>query len=172
MNFGSFPTTQITVTRGSEKWEFEGLISGKQIDAEAGTKVKRGDTLLWPGISEPYVVDDVEYAGAGITIPAHETIKIIAESRWKERSEGRGGVVQHIGTAHNVAGRDVHETTNHITYVQVLQSLEKRVKEDMSIPEKEKTTLLQKIQSVINSPYVSGIATGAMVEAAKMLLTH
>jgi hypothetical protein len=74
------------------------------------------------------------------------------------------------GSVGNVAGRDF--TQNNITSVQLLLVLETAVKQAANIPEQEKPRLLQRIRGLMEEPYISGLATSAIFEALKAVITH
>jgi hypothetical protein len=70
----------------------------------------------------------------------------------------------------NVAGRDFIQ--NNVTSIQLLQVLETAVKHSGNIPEPQRAGLLQRIRSLMEEPYISRLATSAIFEALKALITH
>lgn len=70
----------------------------------------------------------------------------------------------------NVAGRDIIQ--NNITTVQLLNALDRAVRQSRSIPESQKPTLLHQIRSLIENPYIVGLTTSAIFEGLKALITH
>jgi hypothetical protein len=67
----------------------------------------------------------------------------------------------------NVAGRDIIQN---ITSIHVLRALERAVTQSATIPEPQKAGLLQRIRSLVEEPYISGLATSAIYEALKSVL--
>ncbi len=70
----------------------------------------------------------------------------------------------------NVAGRDILQTN--ITSIHILQALHKAVEASPHIPEANKSGLLRKLRVLIEEPYIAGLATSALYEAMKSVLTH
>jgi hypothetical protein len=65
----------------------------------------------------------------------------------------------------NVAGRDIIQ--HNATSVHVLHLLETTVAQSDSIPEPEKTGLLQRICGLIEEPYIAGIASNVIFGGLK-----
>jgi len=70
----------------------------------------------------------------------------------------------------NVAGRDIIQ--NNVTSIQLLHVLEMAVQRSSTIPEPQKAGLLQRIRSMMEEPYISGLATSAIFEGLKSLITQ
>ena len=73
-------------------------------------------------------------------------------------------------TVGSVAGRDFIQ--NNVTSIQLLQVLETALKHSVNIPEPQRAGLLQRIRSLMEEPYISGLATSAIFEALKALITQ
>ena len=70
----------------------------------------------------------------------------------------------------NVAGRDIIQ--NNVTSIQLLHVLETTVERSNTIPELQKAGLLQRLRSLMEEPYISGLATSAIFEGLKAVLTQ
>lgn len=90
-------------------------------------------------------------------------------SRLAENSNDSHVVHQNFhSTVGNVAGRDFIQ--NNVTSIQLLQVLETAVKHSGNIPEPERAGLLQRIRSLMEEPYIAGLATSAIFEVLKALI--
>ena len=70
----------------------------------------------------------------------------------------------------NVAGRDIVQ--NNVTSIQLLHILETAIECSHTIPEPQKPGLLQQLRSLSENPFISGLATSAIVEGLKAALTQ
>ncbi len=89
----------------------------------------------------------------------------------RSNSFSRSQITQHIGTAHTVAGRDIHGGVNTtITVTHIFEALASAVSEAEEIPEEEKPSLLEKIKALATNPFILGIGPPLIVEALKSQL--
>ncbi|MBV9085211.1 MAG: hypothetical protein JOZ62_21250 [Acidobacteriaceae bacterium] len=70
----------------------------------------------------------------------------------------------------NVAGRDIIQTN--VTSIQLLRVLEMAVEHSATIPDREKAGLLRQLRVLAQNPYISGLATSAIFEGLKAVLTQ
>jgi hypothetical protein len=70
----------------------------------------------------------------------------------------------------NVAGRDIIQ--NNVTSLQLLHVLETAVQRSGTIPEPQKAGWLHQLRSLTENPYISGLATSAIFEGLKAIITQ
>jgi hypothetical protein len=162
---------KITLIRDASEWESKAYVSGNKVNVPYKTDVQVGDHAQFDGWPAEQVVRKVEpFAppGGPDSPMAHKRLLVCTLQEWANRQVGRQQptTVQNIGSAFNVAGRDVNVN---ITAVQLLTVLQKAIEADKNIPAEQKASLLQKVGELASNPYVSGLATAGIWDMVKSL---
>lgn len=71
------------------------------------------------------------------------------------------------GPVTNVAGRDVNIQNTEISATLILQAIAQTVKESQSIPDAEKSTIIERLGSLARNQYVAGLSTAAIYDLLK-----
>src|SRR5271157_809058 len=175
MSLHDFYDDSITIHHGDRLVKYEVSFQGKKVIGPLDMEVEEDDLLIRDATKERFIVTSVERHKGPHMGPdmSHCTLTVVYEKQaLKQRDEAaRTQVTQHIGSAHTVAGRDIHGGVNTtITVTNILDALTAAVSDDQSIPEDEKLSLLDKIKAVATNPFILGIAPPLILEALKSQL--
>jgi hypothetical protein len=177
MSFRDFMNDAIEIERGDRKLSYDVSFQGKKILGPVDMEVEEDDGLTRRSTGERFVITDVERHNAPSGMRSelsHCVLTVVPESQAGKRLEAEKpttNITQHIGTAHAVAGRDIHGTVDvNVTVNHVLDALADAVGRDEAIPSAEKTTILGHLKTLATNPYVLGVAPPLILEALKKSL--
>jgi hypothetical protein len=175
MPLHNFYNDSIVIHRGDRVVRCEVSFQGKKILGPLDLDVEEDDLLIRESTNERFIVTSVERHKAPRHMSSrmsHCELTVVYEKQARKQQEeaARSQVTWNIGSAGNVAGRDISGVAiaiGQLTLKEVLEMTIQRVTEDASIPDSEKKHLIERIQGFLNNPYVSGLATTAIWELMK-----
>ncbi|WP_152051354.1 hypothetical protein [Tautonia marina] len=173
MSFKNFLNDHIVIERDGGPVTYEVSFQGKKVIGPLDMDVEEDDLLIRKSTDERFIVTSVERHKAPAIMRhdmSHCTLTLVYEKQALKRREeaARTQIIQHIGSAHTVAGRDIHGGVNTtITVTNILDALAAAVTEDTSIPEDQKPSLIGQIRALSTNPFILGIAPPLILEALK-----
>lgn len=174
MSIQDFNNDSIVIIHGGNTNKYEVSFQGRKVIGPVDIEVAEDDVLICISTQERFIVTSVERYSSTRRMGRnmdHCTLKVIPEKQALKQQDAsaRTQITQHIGTAHTVAGRDIHGGVN-TTITHIIDALATAVSEADNIPEAEKPSLLEKIKELATNPFILGIGPPLILEALRTKL--